>query len=108
MNLEKRLKTIESKWTQEEIQEAFEHIDKLYDAMHRLEGGQIYDFSQVLEDERQRTQNFGNSNTLANDTLGYRAIEILAILTHPCQKCSEDVNAWHTRVGFCNHEDGDN
>ncbi len=32
--------------------------------------------------------------------------EIAAILSHPCQQCAEDPNAWHTRSGFCEHRKG--
>jgi hypothetical protein len=41
--------------------------------------------------------------TLAGDE-AYKAIQAMAILDHPCQKCAEDPNAWHTRPGFCTHK----
>lgn len=43
------------------------------------------------------------SKTLANDIYSHNALEIGAILAHPCQQCAEDKNAWHTRWAFCNH-----
>ena len=42
-------------------------------------------------------------STLASDRQGYALQQFAAILAHPCQKCAEDVNAWHTRAGFCEH-----
>lgn len=47
----------------------------------------------------------GGRRTLANDADGYALQEIAAILSHPCQRCAEDKEAWHTRPGFCNHRD---
>ncbi len=80
------------------------HIEKMYDAMHRLEGGQIEYFYEALHDEAERTQRFSNHMQLANDTLGYAGIRLLALLTHPCQICATDKDAWHTRSGFCPHK----
>lgn len=79
------------------------HVLHAYDAMHRLEGGQIQYFTDFLESERQRTKNFTNMYQLANDKLGYTGIQLLHLLCHPCQKCATDPKAWHTRWGFCNH-----
>lgn len=33
--------------------------------------------------------------------------ELAAILTHPCQQCAEDPEAWHTRQAFCQHRKAD-
>ena|SRR3990167_1174331 len=80
------------------------HIERLYDGMTRLEGGQIDCFAEMLETERQRTSNFSNYMQLANDKLGYDGTQLLAILTHHCQQCGEDPKAWHTRPAFCSHK----
>ncbi len=45
----------------------------------------------------------GTAKTLANDKTGYDVIRLLAVLTHLCQKCAEDPDAWHTRPAFCKH-----
>ena len=74
------------------------------DAMLRLQGGQLDYFIDIMEQERKRTNRFSSSETLANDPVGYRVIQLNAILTHPCQKCAEDKEAWHTRPAFCNHK----
>lgn len=84
--------------------EIFHHTEKVYDATFRLEGGQLHYFADFLEDEKQRTNWFSNMKSLANDELGYSCIRLLAILTHPCQLCAEDKDAWHTRSGLCNHK----
>lgn len=83
--------------------EIFKHIEKIYDGMHRLEGGQIEYFANMLQSETERTNNFSNSMQLANDRLGYDCIRMLAVMTHRCQICAEDKDAWHTRSGFCTH-----
>lgn len=44
---------------------------------------------------------------LACDTEAYQAIQFVSLLTHPCQKCAEDKDAWHTRAGFCPHRGED-
>jgi hypothetical protein len=48
-------------------------------------------------------EDFKLKHTLAGDE-AYKAIQVMAILDHPCQKCAEDPNAWHTRYGFCEHK----
>ncbi len=53
-----------------------------------------------LNEERERLSN----RTLANDDDGYNIIELAAILSHPCQKCAEEVKQWHTRTAFCDHK----
>jgi hypothetical protein len=74
------------------------------DAIMRLEGGQLDNFANFLAEEKKRTGNFNGRQTLANDSLGYKIINLIAVLNHPCQKCAEDKNAWHTRTAFCNHK----
>lgn len=44
---------------------------------------------------------FKPEHTLASDDTGYAAVRVAAVLDHFCQKCGEDVDAWHTRQGFC-------
>lgn len=41
---------------------------------------------------------------LASDSEAYKANHLANILNHPCQKCAEDKNSWHTRYGFCAHK----
>ncbi len=88
-------------------------LNQWLDTMMRLEhslftyGGQsqlhyVWDFLQEerkrLEVEKNRTQ------TLAGDKDGYTLIQFAAILSHHCQKCATDPNAWWTRPGFCDHK----
>ena len=54
-----------------------------------------------LNMERER---LSGGRTLAGDQDGYALQEIASILAHPCQKCAENVQAWHTRTGFCTHK----
>ena len=88
-------------------EDAFRLLDKWVDAVLRLEyclfdqGDQIHYVWQFLEAERARVRERGN--TLANDDAGYGLVRMVAILSHPCQKCGEDPNAWHTRSAFCAH-----
>ena len=49
-----------------------------------------------------------NNKTLANDEIAYAMLQVAAILSHPCQKCAEDKDAWHTRTSFCLHENNKN
>lgn len=84
--------------------EIIHHIERVYDALHRLEGGQFHYFYDYLEAEANRTQRFSDHMSLANDTLGYDGIRLLAIMTHPCQVCATDKDAWHTRSGLCPHK----
>lgn len=72
--------------------------------MMRLEGGQVSHFAEILNADYIRTDHFASHKTLGNDSVGYKVIQLLAILTHPCQKCAEDPNAWHTRRAFCTHK----
>ena len=79
-------------------------LERWCDAMMRLEGGQLRIFLDILAGESERTNGFHSHSTLANDRDGYKVIQIAAILNHPCQKCAEDKDAWHTRAGFCQHK----
>lgn len=69
----------------------------------RLQTGQLGMALDHLREEEQRTGGFGVSG--ANDTEGYRVVELAAILTHPCQECAVSPDAWWTRPGFCTHRD---
>lgn len=80
-------------------------LDKWLDFVNRFEGGQMSSVAEFLESERRRTGNFGR--TLASDTEGYALIRLAAILSHPCQRCAEDPNEWHTRSAFCPHKQGE-
>lgn len=76
------------------------------DIVMRLEGGQMGTFFMLMENEGTRTNQFHPRKTLANDDAGYAAHTLAALLNHPCQKCAEDKEAWHTRYGFCPHKEG--
>lgn len=67
----------------------------------QTQGDKICDF---IEMERQRLGAPFSCNTLAGDKAGYKLVDIVSVLAHPCQKCAEDANAWHTRFGFCDHK----
>jgi hypothetical protein len=77
------------------------------DSVMRLEGGQLRYWAGFLRDENNRTDGFEPNRTLANDNVAYKAIQLLSIMIHPCQKCATDPEAWHTRSGFCNHKGQD-
>lgn len=77
--------------------------EKWTDFVMRFEGGQIKCLADFIADEDLRTMSFHPGKTLANDKLGYQVIQLMAILSHPCQKCATDKTAWHTRAGFCQH-----
>jgi hypothetical protein len=83
--------------------EIFQLMDRWTDAFMRLEGGQFNYFMDAMIQERERTDRFAMHKTLANDRDGYKVIQLMAILTHHCQACAEDTEAWHTRAGFCQH-----
>lgn len=104
VNYEKRIKTLERMFGKKYLSELFKHIYSSYDALMRLEGGQVDNFFAHMNRESERTNMFYNGNTLANDTLGYDCIRVLAVLNHPCQLCAEDPEAWHTRAAFCSHK----
>lgn len=78
---------------------------KWTDGVMRLEGGQYHYWCDLMEDEAVRTQRFANNKVLANDEVGYKVIQLMAILNHHCQKCAVDPQAWHTRGAFCNHKE---
>jgi hypothetical protein len=65
---------------------------------------QLKIFDGLMDYERKRTKNF--TKTLAGDKEGYSLIKLASLLAHPCQKCAEDKNAWHTRWAFCAHKIG--
>lgn len=102
--LQKRMKTLEIMFEPEYLHKIFKHIENTYDALFRLNGGQLDYFLMHMNDEMKRTQRFTNMMQLANDTFGYDCCRVLAVLTHPCQLCAEDPEAWHTRAAFCNHK----
>lgn len=79
-------------------------MESWLDAIMRFEGGQINYWYEFLEQEYKRLDRFANQKTLANDHHGYQVIQLAAILTHPCQLCATDTQAWHTRSGFCPHK----
>jgi hypothetical protein len=58
--------------------------------------------SELISDETDSM--FGE---LAGD-MAYDTVKLASILGHPCQKCAEDKNAWHTRYGFCEHKEINN
>lgn len=103
-NLQKRMKTLEDMFGVEYLGKLFKHIEDSYDAIHRLQGGQLSEFVEHLKEEKERTQDFSSYCSLANDTLGYDCIRVMAVLTHHCQLCAENKDAWHTRSGFCEHK----
>lgn len=80
-------------------------LAKWTDIVMRVEGGQDYTLLRFFLEEAERTQNFASHKVLANDKVGYSIIQLAAIFEHPCQKCAEDPQAWHTRFAFCNHKD---
>ena len=88
--------------------ELFRLLRDWLDALMRYEHTQFsYGQSQgkywleFLNAEFKRTE-YG-ARTLAADADGYALQEIAAVLSHPCQQCAEDHQAWHTRPGFCEH-----
>ena len=72
------------------------------DAIMRYEGNQMTTFQHLIEYDKKRTKDF--TKTLASDVIGYKVIQMTYLLAHPCQKCAEDKNAWHTRYAFCDHK----
>lgn len=75
------------------------------DSVMRFEGGQLRYWVDFLEREAERMNSFDSRSCLANDEAGYKIIQLMAIMTHSCQKCGEDPEAWHTRSGFCTHKE---
>lgn len=84
--------------------EILQLAERWTDGVMRYEGGQIHYWQELMEDEFKRLERFASHKVLANDQVGYKVIQLMAILTHPCQKCAVDPKAWHTRAGFCNHK----
>jgi len=84
--------------------EVLKLMDRWTEGYHRLLGGQLEYFLDTLNAEADRTGRFHPSMQLANDKNGYKVIQLMAILTHHCQTCAEDTEAWHTRSGFCPHK----
>ncbi len=78
-----------------------EVLQRWADMVMRLQGGQWDIFQELAAEEKKRTRNFGRK--LANDATGYKAIELMAILCHPCQICAVSSDVWWTRTGFCQH-----
>lgn len=101
------IKRCEVAW-QHATPEALSYIAQVVDAIMRLEGGQVSYWHEFMHSEYLRTQKFADYHTLANDSLAYQAVQFMAVLNHPCQKCAEDINAWHTRPAFCNHKEDNN
>lgn len=66
------------------------------------QGPYVWDFLE-MERERLQSETSATARTLASDATGYELIQLAAILSHPCQQCAEDRNAWHTRSAFCEH-----
>lgn len=102
-NYKKRIQTLETMFGNDYLQKLFKHIERSYDALFRLQGNQFHYFMNHMKSEDERTRNFSNEFQLANDKLGYDAVRVLAVLTHPCQECAEDPKAWHTRPAYCKH-----
>lgn len=69
----------------------------------RLEGGQLGYVVEMLAEDSERTNGFRSGAVLANDSEGYAAVQLMALLNHPCQSCATDPAAWWTRPGFCPH-----
>jgi len=83
--------------------ERFRILERWADLVMRLEAGQVNTVVEHLQEERKRTNGFSERFRGANDALGYGVIRLLAVLTHPCQPCAEDPQAWHTRNSYCRH-----
>jgi hypothetical protein len=79
-------------------------LERWLDMVMRFEGGQVNIFLEEMERERKRLHGMYSSDVLANDKDGYALIQFAAILTHHCQKCAVDPQAWWTRPGFCEHQ----
>ena len=105
MTKEEFLARIENAWNMGLCDEKVLALTESWvDGVMRYEGGQMGHWQTFLDSESLRTNGFDGLKTLANDVTGYKAIQLLAILTHPCPTCAIDPNAWHTRPGFCPHK----
>ncbi len=69
--------------------EKFDDISKLHQGSIAVDN-----ISMFLDEEK----------LLASDNDVYNAMQLACVIDHPCQKCAEDKNAWHTRYAFCHHE----
>ena len=81
-------------------------LQRWVEIVMRLEGGQLGYAVEMLAEESERTAGFRSGAVLANDSEGYAAVQLLALLTHYCQQCATDPGAWWTRPGFCQHRAG--
>ena len=81
-------------------------MERWLDFVLRFEGGQMSFVVDFLAAEKRRnnapTQDMAIGR-LAGDADGYALNQFAAILTHHCQECATDPNAWWTRSGFCDH-----
>jgi len=80
-------------------------LERWLEMVMRFEGGQVHIFAEYLEMERKRLNGMYPQHCLANDLDGYALIQFAAILSHHCQKCAVDPEAWWTRPGFCEHRE---
>lgn len=82
-------------------------MERWLDFVLRFEGGQLAYAVDFLEAEKRRNgiSNTGAIGRLAGDADGYALNVLAAILTHKCQACATDKNAWHTRAATCPHAD---
>lgn len=78
-------------------------LQRWVEIVMRLEGGQLDYAVEMLAEESERTARFGPGAVLENDSEGYAAVQLMALLTHHCQSCATDPTAWWTRPGFCPH-----
>lgn len=109
MTREQFLKRCETAWDMGLINHLrMDLVEKCLDFVMRLDHTMFGQFQtqgdlvwEFLKNEKERV----GRRTLANDTDLYAGIQFAAILSHPCQSCSEDKNAWHTRRGFCAHRE---
>lgn len=83
--------------------EVLKLAERWTDGVMRLEGGQFHYWHELMEAEFERLERFASHKVLANDVVGYKVIQLMAVLTHPCQKCAVSPDAWHTRTAFCDH-----
>lgn len=107
MNKQQFIKRCETAWDMGLINEfRLGMIEKWLDFVMKLDltlfgGGEthgecVFDF---LESERKRLR----KNGFSSDEDLNASIQFSAVLSHPCQKCGEDKNAFHTRRWFCPH-----
>lgn len=71
-----------------------------------IEGHEYNNSSENIQGEIAIRELIGHQDGLFGQLAGdkaYQLTQMASILAHPCQKCAEDKNAWHTRYGFCEH-----